>query len=278
MLTSRKLTYSKAFIDSEQRLAGSVSSSDFIVELNETLECFPNTVMYVIEESIPASIFTTQKGFFENFYLILYNSDDTVNRYITVNLADQVFFASRLSGSIVSGLNSQTNDIQADLFGQLYDSDSRTMRLFLNSTDYKFKVPTDADLVFGSIWQGTNLTEPLSINKLIGNYIQKEPNISWTSSFFNLIPFNAVYIVCNELSDFYYSSPNSYSSGIIKKVPITTNVGGVSFQTASVLPSDYIDVSNRSFKRLRFRITDATGKTIDLHNHPVSFSLLFANL
>jgi len=65
---------------------------------------------------------------------------------------------------------------------------------------------------------------------------------------------------------------------VLLKVPITTNLGGVSFATASVLPSDFIDVSNRSFKRLRFRITDATGKTIDLHGQPVSFSLLFANL
>ena len=278
MLTSRKLTYSKVFVDSNQRLAGSNSSSDFVIELNETLECFPNTVMYVIEEAIPASIFTTQKGFFENFYLILYNSDDTVNRYITVNLTDQVFFASRLSGAIVSGLNSQTNDIQADLFGQVYDSDSRTMRLFLNSSDYKLKVPTDSELAFGTVFNGANVPEHLSINQLIGNYIIKEPAISYTSGFFNLIPFNAVYIVCNELSDFHYSAPNSYSSGIIKKVPITTNLGGVSFATASVLPSDFIDVSNRSFKRLRFRITDATGKTIDLHGQPVSFSLLFANL
>ena len=278
MLTSRKLTYSKVFVDSNQRLAGSNSSSDFVIELNETLECFPNTVMYVIEEAIPASIFTTQKGFFENFYLILYNSDDTVNRYITVNLTDQVFLASRLSGAIVSGLNSQTNDIQADLFGQVYDSDSRTMRLFLNSSDYKLKVPTDSELAFGTVFNGAHVPEHLSINQLIGNYIIKEPAVSYTSGFFNLIPFNAVYIVCNELSDFHYSAPNSYSSGIIKKVPTTTNLGGVSFATASVLPSDFIYVSNRSFKRLRFRITDATGKTIDLHGHPVSFSLLFANL
>ena len=278
MLTSRKSTYSKVFVDSNQRLAGSNSSSDFVIELNETLECFPNTVMYVIEEAIPASIFTTQKGFFENFYLILYNSDDTVNRYITVNLTDQIFFASRLSGAIVSGLNSQTNDIQADLLGQVYDSDSRTMRLFLNSSDYKLKVPTDSELAFGTVFNGANVPEHLSINQLIGNYIIKEPAISYTSGFFNLIPFNAVYIVCNELSDFHYSAPNSYSSGIIKKVPIITNLGGVSFATASVLPSDFIDVSNRSFKRLRFRITDATGKTIDLHGQPVSFSLLFANL
>ena len=67
MLTSRKLTYNKIFVDSEQRLAGSNSSSDFVIELIETLECFGNTVMYVIEETIPASIFTTQRGFYENF-------------------------------------------------------------------------------------------------------------------------------------------------------------------------------------------------------------------
>lgn len=203
MLTSRKLTYNKIFVDSEQRLAGSNSSSDFVIELNETLEFFGNTVMYVIEETIPASIFTTQRGFYENFYLILYNSsDNSVNRYITVNIAEEVFFASRLAGAIVSGLNSQTNDIQEELFRYFYDSDSRTIRLFSNSSDYKFKVLTDAELVFSAIFNGAIISEPLSINKLIGNYIQKEPSDTWTSGLMNLIPFSAVYIVCNELSDF----------------------------------------------------------------------------
>ena len=50
MLSNRKLTYSKVLVDSQERLPQSNSSSDFIIELNEVLETFPNTVMYVTDE------------------------------------------------------------------------------------------------------------------------------------------------------------------------------------------------------------------------------------
>ena len=51
MLSNRKLTYSKVYVDSEQLLPQSNSSSDFIIELNEILETMPNTVMYVTEDN-----------------------------------------------------------------------------------------------------------------------------------------------------------------------------------------------------------------------------------
>ena len=56
------------------------------------------------------------------------------------------------------------------------------------------------------------------------------------------------------------------------------NVGGVTVSTNAPLVNDWIDVSNRSLKRMRFRITDARGKTTNLHNAPGSFTLLFVSL
>ena len=67
MLSNRKLTYSKVYVDSEQRLPQSNSSSDFIIELNEVLETMPNTVMYVTEEIIPQSYYTTPENVTNTF-------------------------------------------------------------------------------------------------------------------------------------------------------------------------------------------------------------------
>ena len=69
MLSNRKLTYSKVFVDSGERLPQSNSSSDFIIELNENLETFPNTVMYVTDEVIPQSYYATPEGFFINTFI-----------------------------------------------------------------------------------------------------------------------------------------------------------------------------------------------------------------
>ena len=279
MLSNRKLTYSKVYVDSEQRLPSSNSSSDFIIELNEVLETMPNTVMYVTEEIIPQSYYTTPEGFYQYVYLILYNTSDlSIVRYVKVDLTNQVYFAAQLSGRLVTLLNTATNDIQADLFTYNYDSDQRKLNITISNSAYSFKIPTDKELK-AVPWDGQTLTDPMSINKLIGNYEEKTPtSATWSSGLFNLNPFNSIYILSPELSDFHYSAPDGYSNSIIKKVNLMLNVGGVTVNSSAPLLNDYIDISNRSLKRLRFRITDARGKVINFHQQPISFSLLFVNL
>ena len=280
MLSNRKLTYSKVFVDSEQRLPQSNSSSDFVIELNEVLETFPNTVMYVMDEVIPQSYYTTPEGFYQYFYIVIYNTSDlSVVQNVRIDLANEVYFASQLVGVITTLLNTATNGIQADLFSSSYNSDTRRMTLICSNNNYSFKIPTDTELKETTVYEGATIDDPISINKLLGNYEVKAPtNNTWESGQMSLIPFNSVYILCSELSDYHYSAPSSYSNAIVKKINMMFNVGGVTVNSNAPLLNDYIDVSNRSFKRLRFRITDARGKTIDLHGHPISFSLLFVNL
>ena len=82
--------------------------------------------------------------------------------------------------------------------------------MILNITDnaYSFKLPTDKKLQESSIWNGNVLEDPMSVNNLIGNYEAKViTNNTWTSGLMNLNPFNSLYIVCTELSDFHYSRP-----------------------------------------------------------------------
>ena len=217
MLSTRKLTYSKVYVDSQYRLPSSVSSSDFYIETDEVIETFENTVMYVIDEMVPLSYYTTQEGFFQYLYVILYNNDDSINRYIKLDFGNSVFFASALSGSVATKLDQETNDIQSDLFGFLYDSDSRTMRLFSNNASYKFKILTDKELTTTTLRQGNIVSDPLSINRLIGHWTEFQPTIDWTSGLFYLQPFNSLYIVSPTLSDYHYSAPNGWSNAIIKK-------------------------------------------------------------
>ena len=282
MLSNRKLTYNKVYVDSQKRLPQSESSSDFIIQMNENLETHPNTVMYVMDEVIPQSYYTTPEGFYQFVYVIVYNtSDGSVQAYLKIDLKIQVFFASQLVGRISNLLSQEAvnQGLPADLFTSSYDSDQRRMILNITDNGYNFKLPTDKELQESSIWNGNILEDPMSLNNLIGNYEAKvATNNTWTSGLMNLNPFNSLYIVCTELSDFHYSAPDGYSNSIIKKTNMMFNVGGITVSTSPPLVNDWIDVSNRSLKRLRFRITDSRGKTIDLHNQPVSSTLLFVNL
>ena len=221
MLSNRKLTYNKVYVDSQKRLPQSESSSDFIMQMNENLETHPNTVMYVMDEVIPESYYTTPEGFYQFMYVIIYNtSGGSVQAYLKIDLKNQVFFASQLVGRISNLLREEavSQSLPSNLFTSSYDSDQRRMILNITDNAYSFKVPTDKELQESTIWSGNILEDPMSVNNLIGNYEATVPtNTTWTSGLMNLNPFNSLYIVCTELSDFHYSAPDGYSISIIKK-------------------------------------------------------------
>ena len=111
---------------------------------------------------------------------------------------------------------------------------------------------------------------------MLSNYVETSPIATWTSSYLNLVPFRAVYINSPELTNNHYSAPNSYSSSIIRKILISQQLGGVvNDDHGSAFGQDYIDVGNKNLKRLSFRITNEEGKTMNLYDIPVEFSLLF---
>ena len=71
MLSNRKLTYNKVYADSQKRLSQSESISDLIMQMNENLETHPNTVMYVMDEVMSQSHYTTPAGFYQFVYVIV---------------------------------------------------------------------------------------------------------------------------------------------------------------------------------------------------------------
>ena len=78
---SNRLTYKKIFIDSKYRTEQSKSSSDFSIELNENLETPEGTRMYVTDISIGAVWKTTEVGFYEYMYVMVFNGDTLVKNF-----------------------------------------------------------------------------------------------------------------------------------------------------------------------------------------------------
>ena len=69
-IMNNRLTYKKVYVDSAYRLR---SSSDFVIELNENFECPAGTKCWITEVSLPTTWKSTEVGFFENLYFMLYN-------------------------------------------------------------------------------------------------------------------------------------------------------------------------------------------------------------
>ena len=281
-----KLTYKKVYVNSNYRLPQSNSSSDFIIELDTNFECPDGTRMYITEVSLPTVWKTTEVGFFEKFYAMLYDNTDTLLRCVILDLSNKIYFAEQLSFDIVSKLNDAVRDLNAnnDIFVYAYSSATRTVEIKVaDGLNFKLKIPTDEELssYVGSEWNrgdaDYNNTVPLSINYLLSNFVATNGGLSvWTSSYLNLIPFRALYLNSPDLTDHKYSSPISYSSSIILKILIDQQLGGVVNDShAGAMSQDYIDVSGKNLKRLSFRLTNEQNKTINLYNIPLEFSLLF---
>ena len=281
-----KLTYKKVYVNSNYRLPQSNSSSDFIIELDTNFECPDGTRMYITEVSLPTVWKTTEVGFFEKFYAMLYDNTDTLLRCVILDLSNKIYFAEQLSFDIVSKLNDAVRDLNAnnDIFVYAYSSATRTVEIKVaDGLNFKLKIPTDEELAtyVGSEWNrgdaDYNSTVPLSINYLLSNFVATNGGLSvWTSSYLNLIPFRALYLNSPDLTDHKYSSPISYSSSIIRKILIDQQLGGVVNDAhAGAMAQDYIDVSGKNLKRLSFRLTNDQNKTINLYNIPLEFSLLF---
>ena len=280
---SNRLTYKKIFIDSKYRTEQSTSSSDFSIELNENLELPDDTSLYVTDISIPAVWKTTEVGFYEYMYVMVFNGDTLVNNFRHY-LGNKIYFAEQLCFDIVEGMNNNTTDLSAGgIFVYSYSSATRTIEIKVkDGLPYTIKIPTDTELgnYVNGVWDtgqsNYDNRKPVSINNLLSNFVPTNPIATWTSSYLNLVPFRYVFITSNALSDYHYSAPNSYSSSIIKKVLCTEQLGGIINDNQAPHHEDFINVGGRNLKRLDFKITDESGTVMNLYDILVQFALLLA--
>ena len=261
------------------------SSSDFVIELDENMECPEGTRLHITEVSIPATFKTTEVGFFEYLYVMVFDNSDVFVKNFRVYLGNKVYFAEQLAYDMNEGMNNNTTDLSAGgIFVYSYSSATRTVEFKIkDGLNYKLKIPTDTELknYVNNQWNTTqenyDSSNPLSINYLLSNYVATSPIATWTSSYLNLVPFRAVYINSPELADHHLMSPSTYSSSIIRKVLVSEQLGGIINDNSAPLSEDYINVGGKNLKRLSFRITDDKSNTLNLYDIPAQFSLVFSH-
>ena len=252
--------------DSAYRLPQSRPSAGFIIELDENMEGPNGTKLFTTEVSIPAVWKTREVGFYEKFYFMLYKNGSRFGNSI-IDLSNKIYFAEQLSLAIVQKMNEATSGEQTDMFVYAYSFATRTVEIKVADgfTDtYEIKTPTDKELstyVNGTWNRGTaeyDSTSPKSINYFLSNYVETNPLATWTSSYLNLVPFRAVFINCQELTDFNRQEGHHRpTTGRCHFRHFRSSVCRLHWCLWQIL------------KRLHFRITDEKS------NIPVQFSLIF---
>ena len=146
-MMSNKLTYKKVFVDSQYRLPQSKSSSDFVIELKENFECPAGTKCWITEVSMPTTWKTTENGFYEYLYVMVFDNSDVFVKNFRVYLGNKIYFAEQLAFDINEGLNNNTTDLSAGgIFNYAYSSATRTIEISVkDGLNYKVKIPTDTE-------------------------------------------------------------------------------------------------------------------------------------
>ena len=277
------LTYKKVYIDSAHRISG--TSSNFRVELPETLQTDNGVHCYIHEVTLPNSWYSIQSGL--NNILYFYSSplapdeDNTNVHYLALQLDEGVYTGTELATELKAKINGVVDNTNfSNTYEFFYSVKTNKITIYSNYADRKFAVLTDEQMKLtyaDYIWNGSfDVNNLHSVNEVLGNYqmVVYQYNNPYVSGFVNLQPIRNIYIHSSQLSNYNQVNLRTGDSTVVKKVPVTAPHAGIVFDS-ELNPLDYLDVSNRSFKQLDFWVSNSLGNEINLNGVNVSLSLLF---
>ena len=274
------LKFKKVYIDSYYRVSG--TSSDFTVDLPETVQLEDNMLCQIHEVSIPHSWYSindTNNNLYYRHQVIPPAVPNGIT-YRKITIPEGNYTASDLAQTIEIALNLRvdTGD-RPNTYSIHYNSSTNKFTISSIYATVIFVVLTDGEVapvanVFSDPVDVNNLN---SINRVMGNTTPATDSYTnvapYTSNFIDLVPFKNLYLHCNEISNFNQLTVAGNSS-IIKKIP--ANVPYLSIINDNELSSvDYIDVSNKMLRRLNFRLTNHFNQVLNLNDVDVSFTLTF---
>ena len=272
------LKFKKVYIDSSYKVSG--TSSDFTIDLPETVQLEENMLCQIHEVSIPHSwysINSTNNNLFFRHQVIPPSVIAGIT-YRKITIPEGNYTAVDLAQTIEIALNLvyDTGD-RPNTYSISYNTSTNKYTFSSNYATVIFVVLTDGEVapvanVFSDPVDVNNLQ---SINRVLGNttpatdaYTNVAP---YTTNFVDLVPIKNVYLHCNEISNFNQLTVAGNSS-IIKKINVTVPYLGV-INDNELSSVDYIDVSGKMLRRLNFRLSDNFNQTINLNGVEVSFTL-----
>ena len=227
------LPFKKIYVDSRWCTADSVNSSNFKVELPQTMMCPENTVFFSSDICIPHTWQTIEEGYNDSLYVTTLNVS-TYNSYILTLTP-----GNYTPATFVEQLQIQFRKITTSFTATLDSNYGVVIKANSSNAAYAFKILTDDELSRGVYWYGNSYDRhfPNSANDLINNTISSKGFIgnstSWSSGFLNLNWINNIYITSPNLGSFDTVFAGRGDNNIIKKTPISANYG---FMNVDQLP------------------------------------------
>ena len=274
------LKFKKVYIDSSYKVSG--TSSEFTIDLPETVQLEENMLCQIHEVSVPHSWYSIQKGINDRIFVRVEHTGTgswTTRAMITLTEGD--YSVSDLAGHLQVILNNYFNDAEfppqrSDMFVVSHSNLLNKIRISVNYNDIEFQIIPDSDILTHPEWfPDVNENSLNSINKVLQNYqvATYDFNTSYYSGFVDLQGVKSLYLHCNEISNFNQLTVAGNSS-IVKKINVTVPYLGI-INDNELSNFDYIDVSGKMLRRLNFRLTDHLNQNVNLNGVDISFTLTF---
>lgn len=270
----------RIMIDSRLRQIDSKSTSDFRIELPETIQMDSNMGCVVTDIVLPITWRLVEPDVNDKLYLRMYaaEGDEYVDHIITI--PSRNYTRAELATALTTLFEERDIPLLAN-----EDPFRNLLRIFLPEDNLRsFMIFSDLDLVTraNTTWKGEyySSTNPQSINNIIGNSefrmkLYDAVNIFEGGSY-NGLAHHTVYLVCPQLGNFRSIGPLG-ERDILKKIVIQANPLEVMTEM-NLNVEDFVDVSRLTLKSLSFRLTDVYGNIVNLHGQNISFTLIFMPL
>jgi len=273
----------KICVDSRFANILSKSSTDFKMDLTDSIMLPDNTAVIITDISIPHTWYSVEY-FNENFYFRVVQTDPDTGTISTYDLIVRLPRKNYDIETLAEQLNNQMNAAFGGGSFFVVTATLNTARIAISVTDpsLSFYIFSDKDLLnrVNGTWVGENYDSfrPNSCNSIIGfngSYNFAAPNNYWTqwvSGVVDVLGIHNIYITSPQFGRNSFGPKGERN--ILKKLVVNAPFGGL--VTESWLnDQDYTDCSKHLLRTLEFRITDSYGNTLELNGGHVSFTLIF---
>ena len=140
------IKYKKIYFDTKFKTIDSASTSNFKVELPETLYFENNTVFYVDDIGISHSWWTVE-AFNENLYIRVINKTSGTNYDYIIGLTTRNYTGTEIATEIQTKL---TTHVNGGPWTVSYSNSTNTLKIITTNGDHQFRIltPTELKLVY----------------------------------------------------------------------------------------------------------------------------------
>jgi len=259
------------YIDSRYRTVG--SDSDFSINLQDTVELEAGARCWVAGVTSPNVFYTIEENVNDTFYAAIRNGATTGG------YAFKLAYGNYGGAELAAEMQAKLWTVEAT--AQVSYTTKTGRVTILMSAGRDIKVVSDEELT-SPAWLATwtaysptafyDMNDPKSFNEVL----RAEPHPfsgSYISQLIQVQPFHTLYL---------HSSMTTFDgidaigrSGIIARIPMEKTYGFVNHYQGPFLEQGFFDVSNISFRNLRFSLRNARGAVVPLHGAHISIHLVF---